>query len=175
LESTTTTAPADYASVRLAGVAGRTRTPVVMGPGPANLSGTVAGPEGPVAGAVVHVERLVGDAAADANVTTGPDGGWALGRVLGGRYRVRAWRAPDLALLEPQVFFLEATGSRHTNLALSRFGGTAAASAVAPDPPTVGQPANLAFRITQRAVDGGGTVRTVPMARVPTQLVGPGQ
>lgn len=175
LESTTTTAVPDYAAVQLAGVGGRTKATVALGPGQAELRGTVAGPEGPVPGAVVHVERLVGDASASDDVTAGPDGRWALTGVLGGRYRVRAWRVPDLAMLEAEVFFVEATESRQVNLVVSRFTGTAAASAIAPDPPTVGQPANLAFRVTQRMVDSSGTVRTVPSARLPAQLVGPGQ
>lgn len=175
LESTTTTAPTDYAAVPLAGVAGRTRTTVTMGPGQAQLSGTVTGPEGPVPGAVVHAERLVGDAAAAADVVTGPDGRWVLGSVLGGRYRVRAWRVPDLALLQPEVFFVAATEARVVNLAVRPFRATLAASAIAPDPPTVGQPANFAFRATQRVVDDQGTVRTAPLARVPAQLVASGQ
>lgn len=175
LESTTTTVGPDYATVELAGVAGRRREAVTLGPGKAELTGTVTGPEGPVAGAVVQAERLVGDAAASGEVTTGPDGRWALSGILGGRFRVRAWRSPDLALLDPQVLFLEATESRHVGLAVNRFTGAFSASAIAPDPPVVGQPANLAFRVTQRTVDARGTVRTVPAVGVTAQLTGPGQ
>lgn len=172
LESTTTIPGPDYANVSLAGVGGRTRTTVVLGPGKARLGGTVVGPGGPVPGAVVRVERLVGDAAASADVTAGPDGRWVLPDVLGGRYRVRAWRAPDMALLEPQVFFVEATEARQVSLVVSRFGDTSSASAVAPDPPIVDQPTNLAFRVFRRVVDAGGTVRSAPLAGLPAELVG---
>jgi len=175
LKSDTTIPAPDYSRVRLAGVAGKMRTNVVLGPGEARLSGTVVGPGGPVAGANVHVERLVGDAAASADVTAAPDGGWSLPGVLGGRYRVRAWRAPDMALLEPQVFFVEATEARQVSLVVQRFGDTSSASDVAPDPPTVDQPTNLAFRVFRRVVDGGGTVRSAPLVGVPAELGGPGQ
>src|SRR4051812_7852675 len=59
---TSTTAP-DLTGVGLAAVAtGRTTTTsIALGPGAAALNGTVVGPDGPVPGAVVHVERLVGD------------------------------------------------------------------------------------------------------------------
>ncbi len=175
LESTTTIPEPDYAGVRLAGVAGRTRTTVVLGPGRARLGGTVMGPDGPVSGAVVHVERLVGDAAASADLTAGPDGRWVLPGVQGGRYRVRAWRAPDMALLEPQVFFVEATEARQVSLTVSRFGDTSAASAVAPDPPVVDQPTNLTFRVFRRVVDDRGIVRSVPLTGLPARLAGPGR
>jgi len=124
---------------------------------------------------VVRVERLVGDASASADVTAGPDGRWALPGVLGGRYRVRAWRTPDMALLEPEIFFLEATEARLVSLVVSRFGDTSSASAVAPEPPIVDQPANLAFGVFRRVVDAEGIVRSAPLAGVSALLAGPGQ
>ncbi len=175
LESTTTVPAPDYAGVRLAGVGGRTRTTVALAPGGARLGGTVVGPDGPVAGATVRVERLVGDAAASVDVAAGSDGRWALPGVLGGRYRVRAWRAPDMALLEPEVFFVEATEARLVSLVVARFGDTSSASAVAPDPPIVDQPANLAFGVFRRVVDDRGIVRSAPVVGLPALLGGPGQ
>ena len=175
LASTSSTAPANYADVRLEGVRGRNRTTVAMGPGQARLTGTVVGPDGAVAGAVVHVERLVGDTAASAHVATGADGGWALSGVLGGRYRVRAWKSPELAQLDPEVLFVEARESRNLSLRVARFGGTSTASAIAPNPPVVNQPANLVVRVSQRTVDERGVVRTVPSPRVLLTLRGTGQ
>ncbi|MEA2687317.1 MAG: hypothetical protein QOE93_2512, partial [Actinomycetota bacterium] len=53
---------------------GTPRTPTTqltaMGPGSAQILGTVNGPEGPVTGAVVKVERFVGDAVAVADIRT---------------------------------------------------------------------------------------------------------
>ena len=176
LESTTSdTPPPDYAAVRLEGVRGRNRTTVTMGPGRARLTGTVVGPEGPVPGAVVHVERLVGDASAFAQVTTGGDGSWALSGILGGRYRVRAWRSPDLAQVDPELLFLEATQSRNLNLAVARFADTFTTWAIAPNPAVVNQPANLVVRLSRRTVDDRGVVRTVPSPRVLLTLSGTGQ
>ena len=41
----------------------------------------------PVAGATVHAERLVGDAAATMDVVTGEDGRFTMPDILGGRFR----------------------------------------------------------------------------------------
>ena len=175
LASSTTTVPTNYAAVHLQGVSGRVRTTVALGPGTARLAGSVIGADGPVPGAVVRVERLVGDAVATADVTTGPDGRWLVAGLLGGRFRVRAWRSPDLAQLEPEVLFMENGTARELNLAVTRFDQTSVAAAVAPSPPVRAQPANVVVRVSRRGVDGSGIVRTVPSPRLPVQLGGPGQ
>jgi hypothetical protein len=169
-----TTTPAtlpDLTKVTPAAVAGQpaTTTPAV-GPGTATLSGTVTGPNGPVGGADVHVERLVGEAVAPADVVSAADGTWSLPGILGGRYRVRAWRVPDLDLVTPQIFFLPDTGARSVALQLDQFGGAEVATAVAPDPPVVGQPAGLAVQITGDTVDATGVVRPRAMPGVIVEL-----
>jgi hypothetical protein len=168
-----TTTPAtigDLTKVSTAAVAGQTVTTMAMGPGGAGLSGTVAGPDGPVGGADVHVERLVGDGVAAADVVSGADGTWSLAGILGGRYRVRAWRPPDLAVTTPQILFLAATGSQSLALRLDQFGAAQVASALAPDPPVVGQPAGLAVQITVQTVDASGVVRPHPVAAAAAEL-----
>ena len=173
---TTTTTVVDYSGVGLAGVAGRTTTTVAMGPGRATLEGTVTGPDGPVPGAVVHAERLVGDAAATLDVLTGEDGRYVIPNVLGGRYRLRAWKAaPDnLALVEPQVFFLEGAEKKATNLAVTRYQGVTVTAAIAPDPPLIEAPSNLVVQVVDRAVDPGGIVRSTPVPDVRAELFGTG-
>ena len=173
---TTTTTVIDYSGVGLAGVAGRTTTTVAMGPGRATLEGTVTGPDGPVPGAVVHAERLVGDAAATLDVLTGADGRYVIPAVLGGRYRLRAWKAsPDnLALVEPQVFFLEGAEKKAANLTLSLYQGASVTAAIAPDPPLIESPSNLVVQIVDRAVDPGGIVRATPMPDLRAELFGTG-
>jgi hypothetical protein len=168
--TTPPTSIGDLTKVTTAAVAGRTATTVAVGPGDATLSGTVAGPNGPVGGADVHVERLVGDASAAVDVVSGPDGTWSLPGLLGGRYRVRAWRVPDLDLTTPQIFFLPATGTRSVALQLAQFGTAAVATALAPDPPVVGQPAALAVQITMETVDASGVVRPVPVSGASAEL-----
>lgn len=173
---TTTTTVTDYSGVGLAGVPGRTTTTIAMGPGKATLEGTVTGPDGPVPGAVVHAERLVGDAAATLDVLTGADGRYVIPNVLGGRYRLRAWKtAPDnLALLEPQVFFLEGAEKKPANLAVTRYQGVSVTAAIAPDPPLIEAPSNLIVQVVDRAVDPGGIVRSTPLPDVRAELFGTG-
>src|SRR4051812_930781 len=72
-ESTTTLA--DFSTVELARVAGRTTTTTIpLGPGGATIDGNVLGPAGPVPGATVHIERLVGDAVGPADIQSDPAG-----------------------------------------------------------------------------------------------------
>jgi hypothetical protein len=173
---TTTTAQADTSGVNLAGVPGRTTTTVAMGPGKANLEGAVGGPDGPVPGAVVHAERLVGDAVATVDVVTGDDGRFSIPNVFGGRYRLRAWKAsPDnLALVEPQVFFLEGSEKKSLNLSVNRYSGVSVTAAIAPDPPLINEPSNLVVQVVDRAVDANGIVRSVPTPDVRAELFGTG-
>lgn len=166
-----TTVPPDYSGVVLASVQGTTTTTeVVVGPGPTTLAGTVNGPDGPVGGATVRLERLVGDASAALDVTTADNGEWQAPGVLGGRYRVRAWRSPDLALVEPQVLFVDAARPPPVALALERFDTLTIDTALAPDPPGVGARVNLRVRIAFQVVDHDGVVRATPQPGVVVTL-----
>ncbi|MDQ1395524.1 MAG: hypothetical protein QOG64_783 [Acidimicrobiaceae bacterium] len=171
---TSTTAP-DLTGVGLAAVAGRTTTTSIpLGPGGATLNGAITGPEGALGGATVHIERLVGDASGAADVVTQPDGTWAAPNVLGGRYRVRAWRAPDLALTTPQLFFLGGSETKTLALRLDRYTGMGVQGAIAPNPPIVGEPANIVVSVTTRSVDDKGVVRGIPVAGAVVELTGSG-
>ena len=172
--TTTTTTLQDLSGIGLPPVPGKTTTTIAIGPGRATLRGTVVGPDGPVAGAVVHAERLVGESVAALDVVTNPEGNWEMKDILGGRYRVRAWRVPDLALTQPQVFFLDGAENKPLNLSLARHQGTAASAAIAPNPPVVGSPVNLVVQITMRGVDEKGIVRATPVTGVPVELFGAG-
>jgi len=170
-----TTSAADFSGVQLAGVPGRTTTTIVLGPGAASVKGAVMAPDGLlVPGATVHIERLVGDAVASAEVVSGPDGRWAAPGVLGGRYRVRAWRVPDLALTKPVVFFLGATEDKTLDLPLALYTGVAVSASVAPDPPFVDEPTNIVVRVAQQSVDATGVVRGAPITNLLVELVGSG-
>ena len=169
---TSTTAPPDYSGVEIPPVRGVSTSTIAKGPGNAHLTGTVgAGPDGPVGGATVRVERLVGDGAVVTDVLTANDGTWHLDLVPGGRYRVRAWRTPDLALVEPVIFFLEGAETRTVNLELRRFSGMTAAASIAPNPPVVGAEAQVVVQVRATSVDAGGTVRAVPEPTVRAELV----
>ncbi|HWC37266.1 MAG TPA: hypothetical protein VG476_02000 [Acidimicrobiales bacterium] len=172
-QSTTTTP--DSSGVTLQGVAGRTTIPgVAFRPGHANLSGTVGGPSGPTGGATVEIERLVGDVAGTMRVAAGPDGRWSLPGVLGGRYRVRAWRTPDQTMDSPAIFFLGGSENRTVDLTLQSFSGPAVTSAIAPNPPVVSQPASLVIDVSNRSVDSNGVGRSNPTAGASVQLTGSG-
>jgi hypothetical protein len=167
--STTTTGPVVTAP-------GNPRVTTTLGSeiegGQASLLGNVTGPGGGVDGATVRIERLVGDTATGVDVETLPGGGWQLIGVKGGRYRVRAWKAPDLAQVVPEIVFLEATESKTLTLPVALFGQTAPlVGNFDPSPPVVGQPAALAVEVTGSSVDPEGVVRITPRPGVTVQFV----
>ena len=176
LEETTTTTEPDLSAVPMPQVLGTTTTSVVLGPGPLTVVGRVEGPNGIVPDAVVQLERLVGDGVASTRVPTAPDGTWNLANVLGGRFRVRAWRAPDLATARPTIVFLEAGEQPSAvDLRLAPVGGTHVDVAVAPDPPPVDEPVNVKIRVAVRTVDDEGVVRDTPAPSVSVAVSGSGE
>jgi len=165
----------DYSSVQLARVSGRTTTTIDNSPGQAHISGFVVAPQGNVPGATVHVERLVDDSVLATDVATNPDGSFHVDNVQGGRYRLRAWRAPDLALTTPVIFFLNGNENKTgVNLQVTQYTGTNVTPAIAPSPPIVGNPANLAVQVTTVVVDNTGVVRATPMVGTEVDLAGAG-
>ena len=170
-EATTTTTPPTTTLVTVPGNPRPVTTlSSALGPGSATVGGTVSGPEGPVVGATVRVERLVGDAVAATTVTTGPGGQWAVPSVNCGRYRVRAWRPPDLAVLRPTLVFVEASENRAVNLAMARYGEGNAVAEFAPEPPTADKPATLVVTVSNGAIDGEGVLHASPRQGETVQL-----
>lgn len=147
----TTTAPPDTAA--LASLGGSpTTTAVVAGPGHAVIAGTVTGPDGPVPGATVRATRVVGSRSASVTVLTGADGTYRVAGVLGGAWRVRAWRAPDLAEPDAVVLFVAEAGQANAPLTMNEYGKLSVTGAIAPRPPVVGNPARLVVRVTSGVV-----------------------
>jgi hypothetical protein len=151
-----------------------TTTTVAVGPGTATINGTVLGPGGPVEGATVQAERLVGEATATTEATTAADGSFSIPGILGGRYRLRAWQAPSLAMTTPQIFFLAATDTRTVSLQLTSYGGLKITSAINPTTVFTGGALNLAIDVTQATVDQTGEVSQAPQASVSVTLSAPG-
>jgi len=165
------TLPTNLPSVAEATVPGSTTTTVpAIGPGHSTLNGTVLGPGGPVAGATVEADRLVGNQMASTETTTAADGSWEIGSILGGRYRVRAWQAPSLAATAPQIFFLGASQTESMTIELASFTGPSIASAIAPGVPVVGQMDNLVVQVTNPTVGPDGVVRDLPEVGVSVTL-----
>lgn len=172
--STTTTTLIDYSTVPLAPVESKTTTTVNQGPGRARLVGTVVGPDGPVPGATVRVERLQQDSVVfRGDIVSDPEGKWQTGRIVGGRWRVRAWRAPDLADVRPETVFLESTQTKGLTLPLDRFDTPVVTAAIAPDPPPVAEPVNLVVAVTRPSVDSEGIVHSAPIPLLVVQLFAP--
>lgn len=183
-ETTTTTAPVTIPPTEAPTTAPPTTTPVTvpgkprsvttlsaaLGPGTATLGGTVSGPEGPVPGATVRVERLVGDEVAATNVTSGPGGAWMLPSVNGGRFRLRAWLPPELAMLRPTLVFVEASENKTINLTMGRYGEGSAIASYAPGAPTVDKPAALVVTVSNGTVDGEGVLHASPRPGITVQL-----
>ena len=168
--STTTTEPAE-GNLALPPVPGRpTTTAVSLGPGGAGLTGRVEGPEGPVGAAAVRVERLVGPTSVATVVGTGSEGQWQIRDIKGGSYLVRAWRAPDLASSAPLMLFLREGEVRALTVPLVRHGGITLSPAVAPDPPPLVGPANVAVRFATMVVVDGGELRLVPQPNLEVSL-----
>ncbi len=170
--TTAATLPPNLPSVVVGSVPGAAAIfPPQIGPGGASLNGTVLGPSGPVAGATVEADRLVGDQMATARTITAADGSWTIGAILGGRYRVRAWQQPSLAVTTPQIFFLGGNESRSLTIQLTPFTGPVVAAAIAPSTPMIDQPANLAVQVTNPVVGVDGVVRALPAAGVSVTLI----
>ena len=172
--TTTSTTEPDFSTVQLAGIPGRTTTTLSFGPGQAVLTGTVTAAGAGVAGATVRVQRIVGDREITLDLLTDDLGAWHLANVDGGRYRIRTWRAPDLTLTQPQLFFLGATDTRVVTLALEQVQGVGVTGAVAPSPPFVDELADLAVTVATRIVDDQGVIRAQPAVSAPVSLTDAG-
>lgn len=90
--------------------------------------------------------------------------------ILGGRYRVRAWRSPDLALTTPQILFLEGGQNKQLTLQLSRYAGISVGAVSSPDPPILDAAVNVTAVVTGLSVDPDGVVKSVPAAGLPVVL-----
>lgn len=168
----TTTTGVDYSNIGLKGVPGRQpTTTVAFGPGAATVKGNVVGDDGAIPGATVFVERIVGGVVGSMTVVTGDDGTWTLPQIFGGRYRVRAWRTPDLAQTTPSALFVGATETKEVSLRVRTVGGTNVTSSFAPDPPRLFSDTSVVVLITEKVVDETGFVRSSPLDNVRVDLI----
>ncbi len=177
--ATDTTAPATSTTlplgpVVLAGVPGTTTTTAPRSTGTASLVGSVAGPLGPVGGAAVRVEHIVGTQISTVDVTAGPDGRWELVDIPGGRYRVRAFQAPSFGQVEPALVFIPDGEERRIDLTVEDLDEFGVALAVAPTPPVPNEPLNMVVRVTRRAIGPGGSIAFEPAANVVVELLSVG-
>lgn len=172
----TTTSIPDFSGTSLPPAHGTTTQPAVaMKGGNASISGRVTMGGSPVGGATVRIERLVGDQIASAQLVTRDDGGYSIDQLEGGRYRIRGFRSPDAAMPQAQVVFLGTGERRNLELSLDQFnGGVHVAAAIAPDPPELGEKANVAVQVTSKGVDSSGVARAIPTPNVPLVMTSDG-
>jgi hypothetical protein len=141
-----------------------------MGPGEASIVGTVSGPSGAVDGAIVRVERLVGKAVVSTDATTAGGGTYSVGMILGGSYRVRAFKAPDFASSPTEAFFLAANERKVLDLKMPSAGGERITATVSPNPPKVDQTTILTIQVGTGRVDDQGRPAVTPHPGVPLIL-----
>lgn len=160
------------ASVAEAPVAGVTTTTApVIGPGSASVNGTVTGPGGPLPGATVEIDRFVGYSFASARTTTAADGTWSFRNILGGDFRIRAWKAPAFDMATPQVVYLASGRPQSVALQVQSYQGEQVQVAINPANPVVDEPTNLVVEVTNPTVDANGVLTTPPVAGSPVTLV----
>jgi hypothetical protein len=164
----------DYSGTQLAKVNGTTTSTVAPEVGTASIVGRVTGPGGAVPNATVHIEHLVGGGVVPHDLLTGPDGRYALPNIPGGRYRVRAFLAPALAVAAADTRFLEDGKEATFDLAMEDQRKVVASAATAPRAPYLGDPVNLSIVVATQAVDPDGIVRSTPVPGLRVELDGLG-
>jgi hypothetical protein len=166
-ETTTSTEPIDLTSVSLEPIAAgkETSTTRPLGGGRAAIFGKVIDADGkPVPGAFVRA-TYYGDPAKPEMIEalSSEDGTYRFEQVLGGRWRIRAWKAPELATLEDNVFFLGYTEQRGLDLKVKAATDIVVTSSMAPNPPFTGTPVELAVLVLTQSVDEEGIVHRSPV------------
>jgi hypothetical protein len=141
-----------------------------FGPGDASIVGTVTGPAGPVDGAIVRVERLVGKDVASQDVTTAGGGTWGVTFILGGSYRIRAFKPPDFGSSPTAAVFLAANERKIVDLKMPAATGDRITATVSPNPPRVDQTATITIQVGTGRVDDQGRPAITPRPGVPLSL-----
>lgn len=143
--------------------------------GDAKLHGRVFVADDEVEGSVVRLERFVGEDFGVLNIPVKKDGTWEAKDIRGGRYRVRAFKKPNLATVEPQPFFLAADkGEGNVDLTMERHEGQLLQGALDVPEPHVGEKVVLRALLTEETVDDDGVVRGhgIPAAAVQVSVLG---
>jgi hypothetical protein len=167
-ETTTSTEPIDLTSVSLEpiAVAGKpTSTTRPLGGGKAAIFGRVVDADGnSVPGAFVRA-TYYGDPNRPEMIEaiSLEDGTYRFDQVLGGRWRIRAWKAPELATLDDNVFFLAYSEQRQVDLKVKAATDIVVTSSMAPNPPFIGSPVELAVLVLSQTVDEEGIVHRSPV------------
>lgn len=143
--------------------------------GNATIGGRVTSSNGPVPNATVLIERLADDRSGAITVPTAADGTFQALKVLGGKYRVRAWLAPTLAATESQLAFLADDGVvGDLDITVEAFQGRQLQVGLDVTALNVGDPARVRALLTEQVVDAEGIVVGLPVAGSKIHLTGSG-
>jgi len=166
-ETTTSTEPIDLTSVSLEPIAAgkNTSTTRPLGGGKAVIFGRVIDADGNAVGGAFVRATYYGDPTKPEMIETlsAEDGTYRFDQVLGGRWRIRAWKAPEMATLEDNVFWLGYTEQRGMDLKVKAATDIVVTSSMAPNPPFTGTPVELAVLVLTQSVDQEGIVHRSPV------------
>ncbi len=140
-------------------VAPTSTTALPMQGGKASLDGLVVGPDSaPMPNATVRIERFVGENVVTVDVATNATGNFAVNQLLGGRYRVRAWRAPTFSQLGSEVMFLAEGDRKSMKLQVWAPNDIDISASASSASVIVGQSTTVSMKILVPVVNGNGQV-----------------
>jgi hypothetical protein len=166
---TTTTEPIDLTLVSLEPIAvnGKpTSTTRPLGGGKAAIFGRVVDVDGNVVPGAFVRATYYGDPNKPEVIEAlaAEDGTYRFEQVLGGRWRIRAWKTPELATFEDNTLFLGYSEQRQIDLKVKAAVDYVVTSNMAPSPPFIGTPVELAVAVMSQSVDEEGIVHRSPIA-----------
>jgi hypothetical protein len=145
--------------------------PIPVRGGTSSVSGTVTGPDGPVGGAMVRIERWVGSASGEIMTSTDGGGHFVAAGLLGGHYKVRAWKQPALATFDAATGFVPFGGRLQVNVIMEKHDAFTVQMAATSATASVGTGFGMAVLVTREQVDPNGVVIDGPVADVPVMLL----
>ncbi len=166
--------PPDTASVRLTPVRASTPpAPPTIAVGDVTFSGTVTGPDGPVAGAVVRLEHHGAAGTSSIDVPADELGMWELPSVTGGRWRVRAFVPDVFASVSPVVRFVGADYDPVLDLVVGPANTDPVLGWRGVPQMVIGEQGEVAVTVGRRRVDASGVIVVDPSPGVAVTLTAP--
>lgn len=135
-----------------------------MSGGEVTFSGKVVGPEGPVAGAIVGIERLTSDGIGELRLQSNAAGTWQVEQLPGGRYRVRAWKPGELTSGSSEVRFVVEKAAEEFDFTVVAVDPTPTLDLIHGGAIYAGHSGTVAVVVTQRTIDADGIMVTAPVS-----------
>ncbi len=132
--------------------------------GEATIGGTVLAGTEPISGAVVRIERHTNDGSISQDIRATSNGRWSISKVLGGRYRIRAWVPGRYMMDSSAVLYVEDESSTSLELQLREVESSVELDVFSGGPIYQGLTGSAVISVTQRTVDSEGYITTQPVA-----------